>query len=156
MHIGARYYEVETRRWAQKDSALGNVTNPLTLNRFTYVLNQPTNLYDEKGTTPNKMSWLDNLNNWFRNSFYPKFAALVGIYTASEDISNELTNPQPPFLPHDFWHLMEGLVLVIGGLLIGGGVIAMGAIIVGTIDAAIHAEKLAEAYLTFTRRGVIK
>jgi len=39
MHVGARYYEVETRRWAQKDSALGSVTNPLTLNRFTYVLN---------------------------------------------------------------------------------------------------------------------
>jgi len=147
MHTGARYYKVETGRWMQKDSAFGSVTNPLILNRFTYVLNQPTNLYDEKGTIPNTMSWWDNLKNWFRNSFYPKLALLVGIFTGIEDIGRELTNPQLPRPLHDFIHLMEGVVLVTGSLLIGGRVITMGGIIVGTITAAIHAEKLAESYL---------
>jgi len=49
MHVGARYYEVETGRWVQKDVQLGSSLNSQTLNLFTYSINNPTNLFDPDG-----------------------------------------------------------------------------------------------------------
>jgi hypothetical protein len=47
--VGARYYEVETGRWVQKDVQLGSSFNSQTLNLFTYSINNPINLFDPDG-----------------------------------------------------------------------------------------------------------
>jgi RHS repeat-associated protein len=49
LHVGARYYEVETGRWVQKDVQLGSSFNSQTLNLFTYSINNPINLFDPDG-----------------------------------------------------------------------------------------------------------
>ena len=49
MHVGARYYEVETGRWVQKDPWLGTIKNPQTLNSYTYVINNPIDFIDPSG-----------------------------------------------------------------------------------------------------------
>jgi hypothetical protein len=52
LHVGARYYEVETGRWVQKDPILGNIFLPQTLHSFVYCINQPINLIDPEGKIP--------------------------------------------------------------------------------------------------------
>ncbi|MFA0758943.1 MAG: hypothetical protein NOOUEUKL_001612 [Candidatus Fervidibacter sp.] len=49
LHVGARYYEVETGRWVQKDPLLGDILNPQTLNRYGYCQNNPINAVDPTG-----------------------------------------------------------------------------------------------------------
>ena len=49
LHVGARYYEIETGRWVQKDKWLGNILNPQTLNKYIYAINSSNNLIDENG-----------------------------------------------------------------------------------------------------------
>ncbi len=49
LHVGARYYEVETGRWVQKDPWLGYVCKPLTLNPYAYCLNNPIKHVDPSG-----------------------------------------------------------------------------------------------------------
>ena len=45
LHVGARYYEIETGRWVQKDLLL-------TLNFYVYCVNNPVNFIDPYGTFP--------------------------------------------------------------------------------------------------------
>jgi RHS repeat-associated protein len=49
MHVGARYYEVETGRWVQKDRWLGNLFYPKSLNYYVYCKNLPTIMIDLNG-----------------------------------------------------------------------------------------------------------
>ena len=49
LHVEARYYEVETGRWVQRDIQLGSSFNAQTLNPFTYSINNPINLFDPDG-----------------------------------------------------------------------------------------------------------
>ena len=49
LHVGARYYEIETGRWVQKDLIIGSVLYPLSLNRYTYVINNPIFFIDSQG-----------------------------------------------------------------------------------------------------------
>ena len=49
LHVGARYYEVETGRWVQKDPLLGDILNSQTLNRYGYCQNNPINALDPTG-----------------------------------------------------------------------------------------------------------
>jgi len=53
MHVGARYYEMETGRWVQKDQELGKVIDPRTLNLYVYVGDNPLARVD-----PNGKFWL--------------------------------------------------------------------------------------------------
>ncbi len=50
LHVGARYYEVETGRWVQKDPIFGALMHPQTFNRYVYVTNDPVNSLDPNGT----------------------------------------------------------------------------------------------------------
>ena len=49
LHVGARYYEVETGRWVQKDPVTEDMKSPQTLNQFSYCENNPTNFIDPYG-----------------------------------------------------------------------------------------------------------
>ena len=59
-YLRARYYEPETGRFMTNDSYLGNVMNPLTLNRYDYTSNNPVMNYDPSGHWP---KFLDNLKS---------------------------------------------------------------------------------------------
>ncbi len=45
-YLRARYYDPETGRFLSRDSYLGDIQDPLTLNRYVYVLNNPL-MYSE-------------------------------------------------------------------------------------------------------------
>ena len=81
-HAWFRNYEENLGRWMSPDPAGGDVTNPQSLNRYAYVLNNPTSLTDPLGllvycptgetdnecnpdSSPsddnNSLPWLDNL-----------------------------------------------------------------------------------------------
>jgi RHS repeat-associated protein len=47
-----RNYEQNLGRWMSPDRSSGSVTNPQSLNRYTYVLNNPTTLTDSTGLRP--------------------------------------------------------------------------------------------------------
>jgi RHS repeat-associated protein len=49
LHVGARYYEVETGRWVQKDPILSHPFIPQVLNSYSYVANNPINGFDPLG-----------------------------------------------------------------------------------------------------------
>ncbi len=51
LHVGARYYEVEIGRWVQKDLIMGSILYPLSLNGYSYVVNNPILFVDPQGLT---------------------------------------------------------------------------------------------------------
>jgi RHS repeat-associated protein len=48
-----RFYASSLGRWHSPDPAAGDITNPQSLNRYAYVLNNPTTLTDRLGLSPN-------------------------------------------------------------------------------------------------------
>ena len=48
-YLRARYYNASKGRFFQEDTYLGNLTDPLTLNRYAYVKNSPLNYIDPSG-----------------------------------------------------------------------------------------------------------
>jgi RHS repeat-associated protein len=48
-YLRARYYDVITAAFLTEDSYLGNIAEPLTLNRYNYVLSSPLNYIDPSG-----------------------------------------------------------------------------------------------------------
>jgi len=50
LHVGARYYEIETGRWVQKDSWLGSIVTSQSLNRYAYCMMNPVIFVDPLGT----------------------------------------------------------------------------------------------------------
>ncbi|MEM2592837.1 MAG: RHS repeat-associated core domain-containing protein, partial [Thermofilaceae archaeon] len=50
VQVGVRWYDPATGRFLQKDPWLGSIYEPLTLNAYTYCLNDPVNAVDPSGT----------------------------------------------------------------------------------------------------------
>ena len=48
-YLRARYYSVKTAGFISEDSYLGDITDPLTLNRYNYVMGSPLNYMDPSG-----------------------------------------------------------------------------------------------------------
>jgi RHS repeat-associated protein len=48
-HAWFRYYEQNLGRWMSPDPLAGDITNPQSLNRYAYALNNPTTLLDPSG-----------------------------------------------------------------------------------------------------------
>ncbi|MEE1495863.1 MAG: RHS repeat-associated core domain-containing protein [Clostridium sp.] len=48
-YLRARYYNADKGRFFQEDTYLGDITEPLTLNRYAYVKNSPLNYADPSG-----------------------------------------------------------------------------------------------------------
>ena len=51
-YLRARYYNANQGRFFQEDTYLGDITDPLTLNRYAYVKNSPLNYVDPSGHKP--------------------------------------------------------------------------------------------------------
>ena len=49
VYLRARFYEPEMNRFSQKDILHGNILNTGSLNRYSYVQNDPINYYDPSG-----------------------------------------------------------------------------------------------------------
>ena len=49
LYLRARFYEPEMNRFSQKDILRGSISDALSLNRYTYCLNDPVNLTDPSG-----------------------------------------------------------------------------------------------------------
>ena len=50
-YLRARYYNANQGRFFQEDTYLGDITDPLTLNRYAYAKNSPLNYVDPSGHT---------------------------------------------------------------------------------------------------------
>ena len=67
VYLRARFYEPEMNRFSQKDIVRGSITAPNSLNRYTYVQNDPVNFIDPSGEK--LMSTLSNAWNSVKNFF---------------------------------------------------------------------------------------
>ena len=56
IYLRARYYSTETASFLTEDSYLGDITEPLTLNRYSYGLGSPYNYIDPSGHVPLPMN----------------------------------------------------------------------------------------------------
>ncbi|MDQ1236739.1 RHS repeat-associated protein [Paenibacillus sp. SORGH_AS306] len=50
-YLNARYYDPSMGRFLNEDTVEGQITNPLTMNNYTYVENNPTNYIDPTGNS---------------------------------------------------------------------------------------------------------
>ncbi|MBO8157908.1 MAG: RHS repeat-associated core domain-containing protein [Bacillaceae bacterium] len=55
--MNARWYDPSVGRFLTPDTYRGELTNPLTQNRYAYVLNNPVNMWDPTGHVP---EWVEN------------------------------------------------------------------------------------------------
>lgn len=82
-YLRARYYNPDVMRFITEDSYLGNNTDPLSLNLYTYCHNNPLTFIDPSGNSVENVTrtvarWLigNPVNNWFtkhgwfKNLFY--------------------------------------------------------------------------------------
>jgi len=150
MHVGARYYEVETGRWVQKDLMLYKIINYSNL--YTYCLNNPVNDFDVNG-----------LISWRKVIFY-----LLCLITGEKPPERPLPPPaqMDPIVgePPPGWKLEPPTTVggrpvvfrppnVERGYGSGGGLGAIGTIVVGAgvladgLRAVIRYRKRIEKYL---------
>jgi len=73
-YFGARYYDGEIGRFISADSVEGNFENPQTLNRYSFVLNNPLKYVDPSGNVPtdstnvnNNYQEMEDYAPWFRD-----------------------------------------------------------------------------------------
>src|SRR5574341_1968295 len=59
MYYGARYYLPGLRRFISADTIVPNPSNPQTLNRFSYTVNNPINYTDPTGHHCTATQWLN-------------------------------------------------------------------------------------------------
>nr|KEO86728.1 hypothetical protein DA06_24785 [Georgenia sp. SUBG003]KEP23591.1 hypothetical protein DA06_06865 [Georgenia sp. SUBG003] len=47
--MGFRQYDLTTGRFTARDNVVGNLSDPITLNRYTYANADPLNVFDPDG-----------------------------------------------------------------------------------------------------------
>jgi len=52
VYLRARYYAPYLNQWIQPDPIIPDIRNPQSLNRYSYVMNNPVNLTDPSGKSP--------------------------------------------------------------------------------------------------------
>jgi RHS repeat-associated protein len=110
-YLRARYYDPSMGRFISKDTYEGNITNPLSLNQYTYVGNNPLIYVDPSGHM--QLNQIDSLLN--------------GIAKSGYDAVKDLINT-----PEALWQLLYGMAT--GSIGFSDLAKAMGSSIVGPID----------------------
>ena len=71
-YLRARYYNADKGRFFQEDTYLGDITDPLTLNRYAYVKNSPLNYADPSGHVAEYLTGPQyNPNDGWQANYYP-------------------------------------------------------------------------------------
>ena len=68
IYLRARYYDPETGRFITEDSYSGKDSDPLSLNLYIYVDNNPVNLFDPSGHIPTAMEAMNMANYIYSQS----------------------------------------------------------------------------------------
>ena len=103
-YLRARYYSVKTAGFISEDSYLGDITDPLTLNRYNYVKSSPLNYIDPSGNQAISSYAANYQANDSGNNPIPSYAAShdsygrglpkltssVGFKTAVENAVNQV------------------------------------------------------------------
>ncbi len=76
-YYGARYYDPELARFISPDPIIPSPGDPQTLNRYTYVRNNPVKYIDPTGH-----SFWSDLGNFFKNFFKSLPALITGVVVA--------------------------------------------------------------------------
>jgi RHS repeat-associated protein len=110
-YFGARYYDSKrTYRWMSPDPITTRVYDPLSLNKYSYVRNDPVNLTDPDGRSPVE----------FHQAFTSLLATAFGL--SAEDSADLVRGAVDA---DDFVHGSTGLFLIGGFLLILSGTLAL-------------------------------
>ena len=70
-YLRSRYYSVKTAGFISEDSYLGNITDPLTLNRYNYVKSSPLNYIDPSGKS--NIPYVGDLYDYFSGKMLSDF-----------------------------------------------------------------------------------
>ncbi|MED1664848.1 RHS repeat-associated core domain-containing protein [Brevibacillus laterosporus] len=75
IYLVARYYDPNDGRFITEDTYKGQVDNPLSLNRYTYVYNNPYRYKDPTGHDPDPLE-----EAWFGQIGIKKYRPYLGQY----------------------------------------------------------------------------
>jgi RHS repeat-associated protein len=91
----ARMYDAENRRFVAMDSARGNVRDPLTVPRYVYALDNPSNFIDHNGAMPalalNVINTLYH-SNTIKKDDVPAIVLLVNAFKLDTQILHDAAN----------------------------------------------------------------
>ena len=92
VYLRARFYEPAMNRFSQKDIVRGSITAPNSLNRYTYVQNDPVNFIDPSGQSL-KSAWnmvKSSVTNTVKNIVSNPVQA---VKSAAKAVVNAVTHP---------------------------------------------------------------
>ncbi|MFD1988348.1 RHS repeat domain-containing protein, partial [Paenibacillus nicotianae] len=95
-YLKARYYDPSQGRFLKEDSYEGQITNPLTLNSYTYVENNPVNYVDPTGYNPEEPSQETDAVQGFRGSSIPKGSSGSGGKSSTNSSNGSKTEKPKP------------------------------------------------------------
>ncbi|MGV7114744.1 RHS repeat domain-containing protein [Paenibacillus kyungheensis] len=95
-YLKARYYDPSQGRFLKEDSYEGQITNPLTLNSYTYVENNPVNYVDPTGYNPEEPSQETDAVQGFRGSSIPKGSSGSGGRSSTNSSNGSKTEKPKP------------------------------------------------------------
>jgi RHS repeat-associated protein len=83
-YLRARYYDPTSGRFISKDTYEGNITNPLSLNQYTYVGNNPLKYIDPSGHM--RLDQIDSLLNGMKQSGFDAVKDLLNTPGALKEL----------------------------------------------------------------------
>ena len=94
-YLRARYYRAQTGSFITADTYAGNITNPLSLNRYTYTHNNPINGKDPSGNLAiwdNIKKGASSIANWVNNNVVKPVSGFLESVFSAQSIGSE-NNP---------------------------------------------------------------
>lgn len=134
-YCNSRYYDPQTARFTTQDTLVGEPTDPLSLNRYTYCINNPLKYYDPTGYWPQGISNIFNTAQNFVNSVLNKLQNNIvkplgnAISNAYKSFNNNVIQAAVEFTKQNWEPIKTGLIAA--GMVVGGT-----ALIVATGGAA--------------------
>ena len=101
VYLRARFYEPEMNRFSQKDVVRGSIIQPGSLNRYSYVQNDPVNFIDPSGQSL-KSAWnslknaAQNAVTSVKNTVSKVATAVKNVFTGGSSSSSNTAAPSKP------------------------------------------------------------